>query len=1361
MASRSSLPARFNPRLARARRLPLLLFLLVLSQVRLQAQVATAYTFSSASGTYSAISGGTILFGGALELGTIDDDISAAQTIPAFNYGGTEYTQIYVSANGFITFGAAPGGTNYTPISNAAAYGGAIAAFGTDLQHTNAGFGFTSRSVRIQTVGSEVVVQWRGMRRKGVSNENFNFQIRLNTSTNAISIVYGSLAGQGSSTSFQPEVGLRGPNNTFATNVNNRSVGTGAETWAASLAGTANSSTLRFTTSAPAKAFTNGLTYTFTPCTAPAIAVTPPAPAICDGSSVSLTASGASGSYTWSPGTGLSGTSGAAVTANPGTTATYTVTGTNSGCPFAGTADVTVTVNPAPTVPVITPPSATTCAGSPQVLTASASSPAIQSSTANSTGGPATITTGAAQNASVYPWNLAVSGLPAAGATVASVTLNGITHTYPDDLDILLQSPTGVNVVLMSDVGGGNDITGATYTFATGSPSMSDAGTNASGTYAPTNIGASDDYPTAPGPGNGFSQASPSLGSFTGNFNGTWKLLIRDDANGDGGSITSWSITFSYPATVSYTWSPNIALSSTTGASVTASPTSDQTYTVTASHDANGCTNSATVSITTVAPPNAGTNGTLTICSNDAAAGLFAQLGGTPDGGGSWSGPDPVVGGLYDPATMGPGTYTYTVTGTAPCTNATADVVVTENAATTWYADADGDGFGDAGSSLLACSAPGGYVADNTDLCPADPLKQAPGVCGCGVADVATTWYADADGDGFGDPGDAQAGYTCDQPVGYVADNTDLCAADPLKQNPGQCGCGNPDTDTDSDGTADCNDLCPTDPLKTAPGQCGCGVPDTDTDADGIADCLDNCVNAANPGQDDTDGDGLGDACDPCPLGPNPGAACNDNNPFTINDVIGANCACAGTPVPCTNWSLTLNTDGNGNETTWQVVDANSPYVIASGGPYMSNATIVETFCVPDGGCFNLIVSDAGGDGISGGGHVLRDGQGRRVIDNAGNGSAFTTTSQAAQPFCSAVGNDKLIDSQCDVETWIPGQWSIASANPAVSAAYGVGDQSDDGYEFWLFDPNGGYSRRVFISHASPMTGAPAGALAASHLRFSNLLTNPVPANTLLNVRVRSRVNGVAADFGPACRFKIDVPAANCPTTQLIATPGSTLSCGATNKLVNGSGPQGRLYAVPAVRVVNGNNQPANRYQFELSIPAEGYLRNIQTSSYALVLGVWATNPLLCGTYTYDVRVRASFDSGATWCPWGATCTVGITNAQSAPFCTQPGGNLWGPGHDRTFTDGEEAMTAVMRLWPNPNRGEQLQLRIEGLHGDADLAQVDVYDLTGRRVFARAEPVSGGSLNTVLPLNEAMGAGIYLVNVTVGEQTFTQRLVVQ
>ncbi len=89
---------------------------------------------------------------------------------------------------------------------------------------------------------------------------------------------------------------------------------------------------------------------------------------------------------------------------------------------------------------------------------------------------------------------------------------------------------------------------------------------------------------------------------------------------------------------------------------------------------------SATVTVVVHALPQAGSNGSLVACSSGAAVPLLAQLGGTPDPDGTWSGPAPVPGGLFNPATMPGGTYTYTVTGTPPCPNATANVVVTVNA---------------------------------------------------------------------------------------------------------------------------------------------------------------------------------------------------------------------------------------------------------------------------------------------------------------------------------------------------------------------------------------------------------------------------------------------------------------------------------------------------------------------------------------------------------------------------------------------------------------------------------------------------------------------------------------------------------
>lgn len=68
--------------------------------------------------------------------------------------------------------------------------------------------------------------------------------------------------------------------------------------------------------------------------------VNPVAPSICEGSSVTLTASGGGGVYNWTPPTGLSATTGTSVIANPATTTTYTVTSVMSGvCPASKNAE--------------------------------------------------------------------------------------------------------------------------------------------------------------------------------------------------------------------------------------------------------------------------------------------------------------------------------------------------------------------------------------------------------------------------------------------------------------------------------------------------------------------------------------------------------------------------------------------------------------------------------------------------------------------------------------------------------------------------------------------------------------------------------------------------------------------------------------------------------------------------------------------------------------------------------------------------------------------------------------------------------------------------------------------------------------
>ncbi len=126
------------------------------------------------------------------------------------------------------------------------------------------------------------------------------------------------------------------------------------------------------------------------------------------------------------------------------------------------------------------------------------------------------------------------------------------------------------------------------------------------------------------------------------------------------------------------------------------------------------------------------------------------------------------------------------------------------------YADADGDGYGDAKSALLTCAAEEGYVGNAEDCDDADALVSPVGVERCDGADndcdgaidddvVWSLWYADADADGFGSP-DATL-YACAAEEGYT-DNHDDCDDGDAETNPSaeeRCDA----EDNDCDGTAD------------------------------------------------------------------------------------------------------------------------------------------------------------------------------------------------------------------------------------------------------------------------------------------------------------------------------------------------------------------------------------------------------------------------------------------------------------------------------------------------------------------------------------------------------------------------------
>jgi subtilisin-like proprotein convertase family protein len=143
--------------------------------------------------------------------------------------------------------------------------------------------------------------------------------------------------------------------------------------------------------------------------------------------------------------------------------------------------------------------------------------------------------------AAVYPSPVSVSGLSGT-ITKVTVRLIRLTHSNPDDLDILLVGPGGQKVLLMSDAGGSEDVSGITLTLDdAASAVLPDSSKLRSATYKPANYQTGDVF-SAPAP------AGPYAGTLSAynntNPSGPWRLYIMDDNQGGSGSLSGgWSLT--------------------------------------------------------------------------------------------------------------------------------------------------------------------------------------------------------------------------------------------------------------------------------------------------------------------------------------------------------------------------------------------------------------------------------------------------------------------------------------------------------------------------------------------------------------------------------------------------------------------------------------------------------------------------------------------------------------------------------------------------------------------------------------------------------------------------------------------------
>ncbi|MEZ4791072.1 MAG: PKD domain-containing protein [Flavobacteriales bacterium] len=511
---------------------------------------------------------------------------------------------------------------------------------------------------------------------------------------------------------------------------------------------------------------------TYTPCATPVISATTSNSPICPGATLTLgaTVSGAT-SLLWSgTGTFSPNNTSASVSVTGAAAGTYTITATNS-CGSVN-ADVVVTVNPAPTGVTASSSAASVC---------STSNTVDLSSTVNAP--PATVLS-QDFNSGISPWtttNSSTGGTPANAAWTARA--DGYQFNAYDGLVTFSSNDASQFALSNSDAQGG----GTTATTLV-SPVFSTVGYTALSLsyyhHYRYNSGADDrarveisinggsswttveTHSSTQGATSGFVQSTIDLTSYVGEANA--RLRFRYDCSWDWWWALDNVVLSGTPAANTFAWTSAPAgftssAQNPTGVAVTASTV----YTVTVTGP-NGCTTAANTSVTYTPAPSA----TISYAGSPycAAAGI-ASVTHAGSTGGTYSATPAglVINAGNGEVTLGsstPGTYTvtYTIAASGGCALYSTNTGITVDAASTLYADTDGDGFGDPATTTTGCPPLAGYVTNNTDNCPsvfgligdacddgnANTVNdQLNGSCVC--AGTNAPWYSQGNGT-FADP---------------------------------------------------------------------------------------------------------------------------------------------------------------------------------------------------------------------------------------------------------------------------------------------------------------------------------------------------------------------------------------------------------------------------------------------------------------------------------------------------------------------------------------------------------------------------------------------------------------------------------
>ncbi|MCX6273909.1 MAG: SBBP repeat-containing protein [Bacteroidetes bacterium] len=362
--------------------------------------------------------------------------------------------------------------------------------------------------------------------------------------------------------------------------------------------------------------------------------------AICPGSSTSLTASGGV-TYSWSPSTGLSATTGSSVTATLNSSITYTITATDAGGCIS-TTTLPVTVNPLPTVTLGNIPDA--CITTTAVAMAG--------------GSPAGGTySGSFVNAGVF------------NPSAAGIGPHNITYSYTDGNGCSNTATASINVralpVVMVNTQNAICINASPVALAGGTP--------AGGTYSGTGVTSGNFDPSAAGVGSQIITYSYADAFGCANSD-TATILVNalptvtlSSFNPVCVNAASFSLSGGSPAGGVYSGT------GVTSGSFFPNVSGAGTHTITYIYsDANGCSANATNTITVNALPVVTLGSFSAVCQN---SGPVTLTGGSPAGG-AYSGSG-VSNGVFTPSSVGSNTIIYNYTDGNGCSNfATSSILV-------------------------------------------------------------------------------------------------------------------------------------------------------------------------------------------------------------------------------------------------------------------------------------------------------------------------------------------------------------------------------------------------------------------------------------------------------------------------------------------------------------------------------------------------------------------------------------------------------------------------------------------------------------------------------------------------------------